>query len=74
MACYRIAAADARKEFANVVRRSAKGERIKLTRYDKTVAVLIPTRDLARLEECEEEPPPRGQDGRERGHGTRRRR
>ena len=29
------------------------GERIKVTRYNRTAAVLIPKRDLAKLEECE---------------------
>lgn len=31
------------------------GERIKVTRYNKTAAVLIPKRDLERLEECEKQ-------------------
>ena len=34
--------------------KSAAGERIKVTRYNKTAAVLVPKRDLERLEECEE--------------------
>jgi prevent-host-death family protein len=38
---------------ANVVRRSARGERIKVTRYGKTLAVLISKRDLQALEDCE---------------------
>ena len=45
--------ASARKHFANTVKRSAGGERIKLTRYNKTLAVIIPKKDLAMLEECE---------------------
>jgi prevent-host-death family protein len=49
----RIPAAAARKNFANVVKRTAGGERIKLTRYDKTLAVLIPKKDLDVLEDCE---------------------
>ncbi len=49
----RLPTAQARKEFANVLRDSAAGERIKLTRYNKTVAVIIPTKDLAELEECQ---------------------
>ena len=52
----RIQAAKARKDFANVVRRSAKGERIKLTRYGQTLAVVIPKADLAKLEDCEGRP------------------
>lgn len=51
----RISIAAARKDFANVVRSSAQGERIKLTRYNTTLAVLIPKEDLAELERCEEE-------------------
>jgi prevent-host-death family protein len=49
----RIAAADARRDFSEVVQQSSRGERIKLTRYGKTQAVLIPARDLERLEDCE---------------------
>jgi prevent-host-death family protein len=49
----RIAAADARRDFSEVVQQSSRGERIKLTRYGKTQAVLIPARDLAALEDCE---------------------
>jgi prevent-host-death family protein len=51
----RIPIAAARKNFAEVVARSGKGERIKLTRYDRTVAVLIPKQHLENLERCEEE-------------------
>ena len=36
----------------------AAGERIKLTRYNKTVAIVIPKQDLARLEDCEKQPEP----------------
>jgi antitoxin (DNA-binding transcriptional repressor) of toxin-antitoxin stability system len=49
----RLPTAVARKDFANVLRDSAAGERIKLTRYNKTVAVIIPTKDLADLEDCQ---------------------
>jgi antitoxin (DNA-binding transcriptional repressor) of toxin-antitoxin stability system len=49
----RLPTAVARKEFANVLRDSAAGERIKLTRYNKTVAVIIPKKDLADLEDCQ---------------------
>ena len=51
----RIATAGARKHFASLVKQSARGERIKITRYNKTAAVLIPQRDLATLEDCEKE-------------------
>jgi antitoxin (DNA-binding transcriptional repressor) of toxin-antitoxin stability system len=49
----RLPTALARKDFANVLRDSAAGERIKLTRYNKTVAVIIPKKDLADLEDCQ---------------------
>ena len=51
----RIPAAEARKHLAEVVQQAQNGERIKLTRYDKTVAVIIPKNDLASLEQCEED-------------------
>ncbi len=62
----RLPTAVARKDFANVLRDSAAGERIKLTRYNKTVAVIIPKKDLTDLEDCQKlraaeassEPPP----------------
>ncbi len=49
----RISAAKAREDLAGVVQRSARGERIKLTRYGRTLAVIIPKRDLETLENCE---------------------
>ena len=49
----RMSTAEARKDFAALLRSSAAGERIKLTRYNKTVAVLIPKNDLDELEECQ---------------------
>lgn len=51
----RIQAAGARKNFSALVKKSQAGERIKVTRYNKTAAVLVPKRDLERLEECEEQ-------------------
>lgn len=51
----RIPAAEARKHMADIVQQAQNGERIKLTRYDKTVAILIPKNDLTSLEKCEEE-------------------
>jgi prevent-host-death family protein len=50
----RIQAAGARKNFSSLVSKSAAGERIKVTRYNKTVAVLVSKRDLERLQDCEE--------------------
>ena len=49
----RLPTATARKSFATVLRDSAAGERIKLTRYNKTIAVIIPKKDLTDLEDCE---------------------
>jgi len=49
----RVQAARARKVFGSLVTKSQMGERIKVTRYNKTAAVLISKRDLARLEDCE---------------------
>jgi len=49
----RIQAAGARKHFSSLVTKAVAGERIKVTRYNKTAAILIPKRDLDRLEECE---------------------
>jgi antitoxin (DNA-binding transcriptional repressor) of toxin-antitoxin stability system len=49
----RIATALARKNLAHVVRRTAAGTRIKLTRYGKIQAVLIPEHDFMFLEKCE---------------------
>jgi prevent-host-death family protein len=49
----RLPTAVARKDFANVLRDSAAGERIKLTRYNKTVAVIISKKDLTELEDCQ---------------------
>jgi prevent-host-death family protein len=51
----KIATAGARKHFASLVKQSARGERIKITRYNKTSVVLIPKRDLEALENCERE-------------------
>ena len=48
-----IPTALARKNLARVVRRSAGGTRIKLTRYGKIQAVLIPHHDFEYLEHCE---------------------
>ena len=48
-----IATALARKNLADIVRRTADGTRIKLTRYGKIQAVLIPEDDFTFLELCE---------------------
>jgi antitoxin (DNA-binding transcriptional repressor) of toxin-antitoxin stability system len=62
----RMPTAEARKGFASVLRNSAAGERIKLTRYNKTIAVIIPKKDLVELEDCEEKKKAHG--GGEQGH------
>jgi prevent-host-death family protein len=49
----RMSTAEARKDFAALLRSSEAGERIKLTRYNKTVAVLVSKQDLDELEECQ---------------------
>jgi prevent-host-death family protein len=50
----RVAKADARKRFAEIVTDAGHGgERIKITHYGKTLAVLIPAADLKRLQDCE---------------------
>ena len=59
----RMPTAEARKGFASVLRNSAAGERIKLTRYNKTIAVIIPKKDLDELEDCEEKKRAQGGSG-----------
>jgi antitoxin (DNA-binding transcriptional repressor) of toxin-antitoxin stability system len=49
-----MSTAEARKDFAALLRSSAAGQRIKLTRYNKTIAVLIPKHELADLEDCQQ--------------------
>jgi len=56
----RIQAARARKDFSDLLDRSARGERIKIRRYRNTVAAIIPKADLEKLEDCEEGKPPSG--------------
>jgi antitoxin (DNA-binding transcriptional repressor) of toxin-antitoxin stability system len=49
----RIPIAVARKNFASLLRKTKDGERVKLTRYDKTIGAIIPKHDLDKLRECE---------------------
>jgi prevent-host-death family protein len=50
----RIAKSEARKYFSDVVTRAGrKGERVKITHYGKTLAVLVSPRELESLDECE---------------------
>jgi len=51
----RIQTANARKDLAKLLERSARGERIKVTRYNRTAGVLIGKEDLKRLEDCEQQ-------------------
>jgi prevent-host-death family protein len=52
----RIATSKARREFAEVMKRAARdGRRMKITHYGKTLAGLVPAKDLRLLEECEEQ-------------------
>jgi prevent-host-death family protein len=63
----RIAKTEARRRFSEVITRAAhKGERVKITHYGRTLAVIVPTTDLRTLERQEkqqqlqvEEPDPR---------------
>ena len=58
----RIQAAKARKHFASIVERSSQGERIKVTRYGRTLAAIIPKGDLEKLENCEQDQLPNKQE------------
>lgn len=50
----RIAKSEARKNFSDVVTRAGRrGERVKITHYGKTLAILISPRELEDLDECE---------------------
>jgi prevent-host-death family protein len=50
----RIATSKARRQFADVMKRAAQdGRRVKITHYGKTLAGLVPARDLHTLEDCE---------------------
>ena len=50
----RIAKSEARKYFSDVVTRAGRGgERVKITHYGKTLAVLISPKELAGLDDCE---------------------
>jgi prevent-host-death family protein len=50
----RIPTSKARKEFAEVMKRAAQeGKRVKITLYGKTLAGLVPPKDLDLLKECE---------------------
>jgi prevent-host-death family protein len=51
----RIPTSKARKEFRDVVRRASnEGKRVKITHYGKTLAALVPAKDLELLQDCEQ--------------------
>lgn len=52
----RVAVAEARAYFKDLVQDvRRKGERVKITRYGKTLACIVPVADAKKLEECDEE-------------------
>jgi len=51
----RIPIGEARSDLANLLRQAEQGARIKLTRYNRTIAALVSKADLASLRDCEEE-------------------
>jgi prevent-host-death family protein len=54
-----MAKAEARRRFSEVTTRvGRRGERVKITHYGKTLAVLVSKQDLQRLSDCERDPPP----------------
>lgn len=69
----RIAKAEARKNFSDVVTRAGRqGERVKITHYGKTLAILINPKELAGLDDCERQRQGRG-NGRSESVSARRR-
>jgi len=52
---HRIPIAAARKNLASLVRKTKDGDRVKLTRYNKTIAAIIPKHDLEKLHDCEDQ-------------------
>ncbi len=52
----RVPVAGARASLKRLVERvKEKGERVRLTRYGKTQAIIVPVEDVTLLEECQEE-------------------
>ena len=50
----RIAKAEARKRFSEVMTWAGRGgHRVKITHYGKTLAVLVSKKDLEKLDDCE---------------------
>ena len=51
----RIAKAEARRRFSEVTTRvGRRGERVKITHYGKTLAVLVSKQDFEKLGDCEQ--------------------
>jgi prevent-host-death family protein len=49
-----MAKAEARRRFSEVTTRvGRRGERVKITHYGKTLAVLVSKQDLQKLDDCE---------------------
>jgi antitoxin (DNA-binding transcriptional repressor) of toxin-antitoxin stability system len=52
----RIAKSEVRKRFAEIMTRASRdGERVKVTHYGKTIAFIVPGKDLKKLEDCEKD-------------------
>jgi prevent-host-death family protein len=50
-----MSTAEARNNQAQLLRAVRDGGRVKITRYNQTIAVLVSKQDLARLEACEKD-------------------
>jgi prevent-host-death family protein len=71
-----MAKAEARRRFSEVTTRvGRRGERVKITHYGKTLAVLVSKHDLKRLNDCESDSAkPNGASGRRSRDSARQRR
>ena len=57
-----MAKAEARRRFSEVTTRvGRRGERVKITHYGKTLAILVSKQDLQKLDDCERDVQPAGQ-------------
>jgi prevent-host-death family protein len=65
----KISIAQVRRDLAEVVGDVKRGERVKVSRYGRTLAVLVPKPDLEKLQDCE-----RTEETRKQRRGPRRRR
>lgn len=56
----RIPKTEARRRFSEVITRAGyRGERVKITHYGKTLAIIVPKADLRIIEDCERKLQPR---------------